>query len=91
MSEDKVLKKQRGDTNRSGNNCSDSSKAQSAPLNRRRFLELTTLGIGGLGLLHHSNSALAATGFVTATEDNINSIGNTMEQKYGRNRMRMQV
>ena len=75
MSEDKVLKKQRGDTNRSGTNCSDSSKAQSAPLNRRRFLELTTLGIGGLGLLHHSNSSLAATGLVTATEENNNSIG----------------
>lgn len=75
MSEDKVLKKQRGDTNRSETSCSDTNKAQSTPLNRRRFLELTTLGIGGLGLLHHSNSSLAATGLVTATEDNINSIG----------------
>lgn len=78
MSEDKVLKKlkkQRGDTNHSDAGFSDSSKAQSAPLNRRRFLELTTLGIGGLGLLHHSNSALAATGLVTATEKNNNSIG----------------
>lgn len=33
---------------------------QPTPLNRRRFLELTTLGIGGLGLLYQSNSALAA-------------------------------
>ena len=35
-------------------------KVQPTPLNRRRFLELTTLGIGGLGLLYQSNSALAA-------------------------------
>jgi len=39
----------------------DVHKVQPTPLNRRRFLELTTLGIGGLGLLYQStNSALAA-------------------------------
>jgi muramoyltetrapeptide carboxypeptidase len=38
----------------------DIHKVQPTPLNRRRFLELTTLGIGGLGLLYQSNSALAA-------------------------------
>ncbi|HBH34426.1 MAG TPA: LD-carboxypeptidase, partial [Psychrobacter sp.] len=38
----------------------DIHKVQPTPFNRRRFLELTTLGIGGLGLLYQSNSALAA-------------------------------
>lgn len=32
---------------------------QAKPINRRRFLALTTLGMGGLGLLSHSNNALA--------------------------------
>ncbi|SUD90176.1 LD-carboxypeptidase [Psychrobacter phenylpyruvicus] len=86
MSEDETLgsfKLQGSDPNRSDNNCSDSNrsegncnesnKAQSAPLNRRRFLELTTLGIGGLGLLH-SNSSLAASSLITTTNDNTNSI-----------------
>ena len=57
---------------------------KSALLNRRRFLELTTLGIGGLGLLYHSNSSLAATGLITTTEDttsSVNSIKNLSQCK----------
>ena len=47
-------------------------KAQSASLNRRRFLELTTLGIGGLGLLYYSNSALAASSLMGIDKDTTN-------------------
>lgn len=53
-------------------------KAQSAPLNRRRFLELTTLGIGGLGLLYHSNSALAANSLMGTAEDTT-SLGDSIK------------
>lgn len=53
-------------------------KSQSAPLNRRRFLELTTLGIGGLGLLYHSNSALAANSLMGTAEDTT-SLGDSIK------------
>ena len=53
-------------------------KAQSASLNRRRFLELTTLGIGGLGLLYHSNSALAANSLMGTAEDTT-SLGDSIK------------
>lgn len=42
-----------------GLNMTTENTAQAKSINRRRFLELTTLGVGGLGLLNHSNNALA--------------------------------
>ena len=53
-------------------------KAQSASLNRRRFLELTTLGIGGLGLLYYSNSALAASSLMGIDKDTT-SLGDSIK------------
>ncbi|WP_296405062.1 LD-carboxypeptidase [Psychrobacter sp.] len=59
----------------------DSNTAQTILLNRRRFLELTTLGMGALGMLSYSNSVLAAEPLTAIISEASSSAENLSKSK----------